>query len=123
MLLIGVDPEVRHISSAFGEAGYVVTAVRDDGEALAEVTRACPDLVVMAESAWDSTGTQLVGYLWELCWTPLIILGQSSDGADGIPYLEMGADAYVTSPVDFGELLARARLLVHLTRKELHNVN
>ena len=100
-----------------------MTAVRDDGEALAEVTRACPDLVVMAESACESTGVQLVGYLWGICSTPLIILGQSSDGADGIPYLEMGADAYVTSPVDFGELLARAHLLVHLTRKELRNAN
>lgn len=122
-MLVGDDPEVRCASSAFGQAGYVVTAARDDGEALAEVTRACPDLVVMAESAWESTGTQLIGYLWELCWTPLIILGQSSDGADGIPYLEMGADAYLTWPVDFGELLARARLLLRLTSKELRSVN
>jgi two-component system torCAD operon response regulator TorR len=123
ILLVGDDPEVRHVSSGFGRAGYVVTAVRDDGEALAEVTRACPDLVVMAESAWESTGVQLVGYLWGICSTPLIILGESCDSADGIPYLEMGADMYVTLPVDVRELVVRARNLVRITKRELENAN
>lgn len=123
LLLVGAGPELSDVQRAFEQAGYGITAVNDDGEALAEVTRECPDLVVMAESAWGCTGLELIGHLWGLCWSPLIILGESSDSADGILYLEMGADMYVTVPFDLEELIVRARNLVRITRRELHHVN
>jgi two-component system OmpR family response regulator len=45
-------------------------------------------------------------------WVPVLILTARSDVRDRIRGLDGGADDYLVKPFDFGELLARLRLLV-----------
>ena len=45
-------------------------------------------------------------------WTPVLMLTARSDVADRIHGLDLGADDYLVKPFDFGELLARLRVLV-----------
>ncbi len=68
----------------------------------------CPNLIVMAERSARNGCRELMGYLWDRCPVPVIMLGASCDGGDAIPYFEMGVDVYMSPPVDTRELLARA---------------
>jgi len=93
-------------------SGFQVTHAIEYQQALAEVCRSCPDLVVIAESTSKLNGDELCVRLRELCQVPIIVLGQDHEGAAGIELLEMGADAYLTSPLNLRELLARIRSLL-----------
>lgn len=116
LLLIGSDPRLRLVSTAFRESGYSVTVVGNDGYAMREImTNGCPHIAIIAESAWESAGRDVVAHSWSHSGTPLIVLGDSPHSVDSVPYLEAGADIYVTKPIDLRELLARARNLLRRT--------
>lgn len=105
----------RELRELFERSGYSVIAVKGSAaEALSQVMRWCPDLIVMGERAANNGCRELMGYLWCQCPVPVMMLGESSDTAHAIPYLEMGVDAYVSQSVDSRELLARARNLLRL---------
>jgi len=81
-------------------------------QALAEISRSLPDLIVMAEERRRLKADELCIRIREVCQAPIIILGQDHEEAAGIEFLEMGADAYLTSPLNTRELLARVRSLL-----------
>ena len=116
VLLIEPDQSLRReLRDVFERSGYSVTAVKGNAaDALSQVMRWCPDLIVMGERAANGGCRELMGYLWCECPVPVIMLGESGDTSDAIPYLEMGVDAYVCRSVNSRELLARARNLLRL---------
>jgi len=83
---------------------------------LAEIGRSSPDLIVMRENSQRLNGDELCIRIRELSDVPIIILGQEQEEAAGIEFLEMGADAYLPSPLSLRELLARVRSLLRRTR-------
>lgn len=66
----------------------------------------------MTEGIPRLNGNDLCARIRELCQVPIIILGRDHEESAGVDLLEMGADAYLTSPLNFRELLARVRSLV-----------
>jgi DNA-binding response OmpR family regulator len=85
-------------------------------QALAEIDRSAPDLVVMRENTRRLNGDELCIRIRELSNVPIIVLGQEQEEAAGVEFLEMGADAYLTSPLSLRELLARVRSLLRRTQ-------
>jgi len=85
-------------------------------QALAEIYRGCPDLVVMFEGCHRLNGDELCVRIRAICQTPIIVLGQDYEEAAGIEFLEMGADAYLASPLNLRELLAWIRSLLRRTK-------
>jgi DNA-binding response OmpR family regulator len=81
-------------------------------QALAELDRNSPDLIVMRENSRRLNGDELCIRIRELSDVPIIILGQEQEEVAGVEFLEMGADAYLASPLNFRELLARVRSLL-----------
>lgn len=116
VLLIDPDEALRlELRQIFERSGYSVTTVKGNAtEALSQVMRWCPDLILMGERAANNGCRELMGYLWCQCPLPVMVLGDSEDETDAIPYLEMGVDAYIPRPVDERELLARAKNLLRL---------
>ena len=97
-------------------SGFRIINAAGSGQALAEIDRSTPDLVLMRENSRRLNGDELCIRIRELSDVPIIVLGQEPEEAAGVEFLEMGADAYLTSPLSLRELLARVRSLLRRTR-------
>jgi len=96
--------------------GFRVTSASGSRQALVEVGSGSPDLVVMRENSRRLNGDELCIRIRELSDVPIIVLGQEKEEAAGVEFLEMGADAYLPSPLDARELRARVRSLLRRTQ-------
>ena len=119
ILLLQPDPGLREeLTFLLQHSGFQVASAGHGQQALAEIQRRQPDLIVMAESSHRLTRDEVCVLIRELCQAPIIILGQDHDEAAGIYFLEMGADAYLSSPLNFRELLARVRSLLRRSKRD-----
>ena len=96
--------------------GFQVTSAIDSRQALVEVGSGSPNLVLMRESSNRLNGDELCIRIRELSDVPIIVIGQCQEEVAGVEFLEMGADAYLPSPLDARELLARVRSLLRRTQ-------
>ena len=108
ILLIHPDLSLRdELTFALQHSGFRVSSSVGGQEALTEIHRRYPDLIIMAEDCHRMNGDELCIRIRETCQSLIIVLGQDYEEAAGMDMLEMGADAYLTSPLNFRELLAR----------------
>lgn len=96
--------------------GFQIMSAAESKQALVELDRNSPDLIVMRENSHRLNGDELCIRIRELSDVPIIILGQEQEEVAGVEFLEMGADVYLTSPLIWRELLARVRSLLRRTR-------
>jgi two-component system OmpR family response regulator len=110
ILVVDEDREARAaLASHLEDNGYRVTAA---GSVLAmqrALERARIDLVLIDLQLGDEGGPRLARSLRSSGDLPFIILARRDDAVDRIVGLEMGADDYLTKPVNGRELLARMR--------------
>ena len=97
-------------------SGFRVVGASGGEEALTEVNGGHLDVIVVAESSHRLNGDELCVRLRQICQAPIIMLGQGSKEVSGIDFIEMGADAYLTSPLSLRELLGRIRSFLRRTR-------
>lgn len=100
-------------------SGFQVDSIIESKQAVAEMARTHPDLILMRENNRRVNGDELCIHIRELSDVPIIVLGHALEQADGVEMLEMGADAYLTSPLNPRELLARIHRLLRRTRRLL----
>lgn len=102
--------------------GFAVTAV-DNGEAALQSIRADPpDIAVLDLKMPRLTGFQVCEALREdplLENLPVIILSASGTRDSKVTGLDLGADDFITKPVDVRELLARVRMILKRSRQGL----
>ena len=103
--------------------GFQIVTTAGSKQALAEVARSSPDLILMRENSHRLNGDELCVRIRELSDVPIIVLGQEEEEAAGVEFLEMGADAYLTSPLSLRELLARVHSLLRRTRSSRETRN
>jgi len=96
-------------------SGFQTVNVAGSMQALAEVNRSSPDLILMRENSRRLNGDELCIRIRELSDAPIIVLGQEQEETAGVEFLEMGADAYLPTPLHYRELLARVRSLLRRT--------
>jgi DNA-binding response OmpR family regulator len=114
ILVIEDDPALRKIlQRLFSSEGYDVDIVPDARAGLEMLRQRAPDAVVLDLLRPGSSGCDLCKKIASLIpGLPLVILSASSDVADKVLLLEMGADDYVTIPFSPRELIARLRALI-----------
>jgi DNA-binding response OmpR family regulator len=98
------------------QSGFRILNAAGSKQALAEIGRSSPDLILMRENSRRLNGDELCIRIREISDVPIIVVGQEQEEAAGVEFLEMGADAYLTSPLSLRELVARIRSLLRRTR-------
>jgi len=124
LILIVDDNEAnRDILARRLEAnGYHLLMANDGEEALAAARARLPDLILLDVMMPKVDGLEVCRQLKadrELPFTPIILVTARSDTRDVVRGLEIGADEYVTKPVDQAALVARVRSTLRI--KELHD--
>lgn len=114
-LILVVDDEprmIRFIRMNLELEGYRVIEANNGIEALDQVRKHLPDLVVMDVMMPKMDGFEALRLLREISTVPVILLTVRSDEEDRIRGLELGADDYITKPFSPRELVSRVNAVL-----------
>jgi DNA-binding response OmpR family regulator len=110
VLIVDDEPNiVLSLEFLMGQQGYETRVARDGEEALVEVERFRPDLVLLDVMLPRRDGFEVCQRLRADGWSDLKILMLTAKGRDVEieKGLALGADGYVTKPFSTAELVAR----------------
>jgi two-component system phosphate regulon response regulator PhoB len=111
ILVVDDEPDLLELVRVnLTQAGYEVETAEHGGEALEQVRRRHPELVVLDLMLPDVSGTEVCRRLRSDPDTegiPIIMLTARADEVDRVVGLELGADDYVTKPFSPRELTLR----------------
>jgi DNA-binding response OmpR family regulator len=110
VLIVDDEPNiVLSLEFLMKQQGYETSVARDGDEALAEVERFRPDLVLLDVMLPRRDGFEVCERLRADGWSQLKILMLTAKGRDVEieKGLALGADGYVTKPFSTAELVAR----------------
>lgn len=100
------------LERTLGADGNVVRAAADGGQALAEIEREAPDLVILDVAMPGLDGLSVCRRLRSKGFaTPILLLTARDAVADRVAGLDAGADDYLVKPFAPDELAARVRAL------------
>ncbi len=115
MLVLVVDddaPVRRMLERTLGAEGNEVRSVADGPQALVEIERRAPDLVILDVSMPGMDGLAVCRRLRSKgVGTPILLLTARDAIADRVAGLDAGADDYLVKPFAPDELAARVRAL------------
>ena len=113
VLVVDADVELaEYLAGQLRESGFDTSIARDGYQALAQIARRRPDLVVLEVDLPLIDGLELTRQLRGDPMTaslPVIMLSYRSLSADRIAGLTVGADDYIVKPFDAAEVVARVR--------------
>lgn len=120
ILLVHPAPKARHqLTFLLQHSGLQVVTAVDADQALAEISRTEPDVIVMAEPLAKSNGDDPCVQIRQRCQTPIIILGQDEHESAGIHFLNSEAETYLPSPLSQRLLLAWVRSLLRRSKTRI----
>ncbi|MEW5959971.1 MAG: response regulator transcription factor [Chloroflexota bacterium] len=111
-------PIVNMLAYNLKRANYEVVIARDGEEALAQVRREQPDLIVLDLMLPRLDGLEVCRILRQAPWAqavPIIMLTARDAEVDRVVGLELGADDYVVKPFSVRELVARVKNVLRRT--------
>ncbi|MNF68583.1 Transcriptional regulatory protein OmpR [compost metagenome] len=116
ILLVDDDQEIRELLETYlSRAGFQVRSVGDGQGFRRAMGEEAADLVILDVMLPDEDGFSLCRWVrahQRLAQVPIIMLTASSDEADRVIGLELGADDYLGKPFSPRELLARIKALL-----------
>ncbi len=123
VLIVDDDPSIRSmLSFVFDDAGFVVVEAADGTEALEQLKASPPALMVLdlMMPGVDGVGVLRARREQRLALgTRILILTAKTDARDAVWCWELGADEYLTKPVDPDRLLREGQILLKRTPGEL----
>jgi two-component system KDP operon response regulator KdpE len=118
-LILIVDDEARmrrFIRMNMELEGYQVVEAENGIQALDQIRKHTPDLVIMDVMMPEMDGFETLGLLREISTVPVILLTVRSDEEDITRGLDLGADDYITKPFSPGELTSRVAAVLRRAR-------
>lgn len=115
------DPQLlRLVTRNLELEGYELRPVSDGQQALDEIERLVPDLVLLDVMMPRLDGFTVCQRVREFSSVPIIILTARGRDQDKIRGLDLGADDYLTKPFSVEELLARVRAVLRRSQLGAH---
>ncbi len=111
--ILVVDDEVeimRALQRSLAAHGYEVFVAKNGEEALEEVARHRPDLILLDLGLPGISGLEVCKKVRESSNLPIIVLSVKDTERDKVLALDLGADDYVSKPFSVNEVLARVRV-------------
>lgn len=121
ILIVDDEPVNRDVLIAFlDESGHELIEAGTGQEALAQVKQHAPDLVLLDVMMPEIDGFEVVRRLRAQVseYLPIILVTARSDLDSRIEGLDVGADEFLTKPVDARELVLRVSNLLRLRARE-----
>ena len=116
ILLVEDEPAILELLAInITQCGYRSLRAQDAAAAMAHISRALPDLILLDWMLPDVSGVDLARRLRAEARTrdiPIIMLTARADERDKVLGLESGADDYITKPFSPRELKARIRAVL-----------
>jgi len=113
MKILVVDDEIeimRALQRSLSAHGYEVFTAGSGEEALEEITRHRPDLVLLDLGLPGISGLEVCRQVRAQSNLPIIVLSVKDAERDKVHALDLGADDYVSKPFSVNEVLARVRV-------------
>jgi DNA-binding response OmpR family regulator len=119
LLLVEDEPSVGGLVRTYLErGGYRVVWVRSGEDALVELGRHAPRLVVLDVGLPGIDGFEVCRRIRAHSSVPVVMLTARDEEPDRVAGLELGADDYVTKPFSPRELAARIRAVLRRSESE-----
>jgi two-component system KDP operon response regulator KdpE len=116
VLVVDDEEQIRQaLQRALRARGYTVSTAADGEEALAEVDRFVPHLIVLDLNLPGIDGFEVCRRVRAWSDVPVLVLSVREDELDKVEALDLGADDYLTKPFGIDEFLARVRALLRRT--------
>ena len=113
LLLVEDEESIGGLVSAYLEqCGYAVTWVRSGEEALMQLERLGPRLVILDIGLPGRDGFEVCEFIRARSQVPILMLTARDEESDRVAGFELGADDYVTKPFSPRELAARVKALL-----------
>lgn len=123
VLIVDDDPSIRSmLGFLFEDDGFVVREAADGVAALELLEHDAPDLLVLDLMMPELDGHGVLRARRDHDLAPdtrIVVLTAKSDAVDAVWCWELGADEYVSKPVDPDELLRDVQLLLKRTPEEI----
>jgi DNA-binding response OmpR family regulator len=113
VLVVEDEPSISQLVRTYLiREGYRVVCVGSGGEALAEVDRSGPRLVVLDIGLPDMDGFEVCRRIRARSAVPIVMLTARDEEPDRVAGFEVGADDYVPKPFSPRELVARVKAIL-----------
>src|SRR5262249_2693920 len=113
VLVVDDEPQIlRVLRASLSARGYEVRTAPGGKEALDEIRKQPPDIVILDLGMPEMNGTEVCQRVREFSELPIVVLSAKGAEKDKIAALDAGADDYVTKPFSLDELLARMRAVL-----------
>ncbi|MFC1674828.1 response regulator [Candidatus Omnitrophota bacterium] len=123
ILVVDDEPDIRDIiKTALSEEGYEVIEAKDGEEALKAIHDKDPDLVLLDYRIPKIDGREVCRRIKKdilMSHLPIIMVTGSGEVDDKVGGIDAGADDYIVKPFDPKELLARVRMTLRHTERDL----
>jgi two-component system KDP operon response regulator KdpE len=110
ILVVDDEPAIRRLlRTSLGGQGFGVVEAGSGAEALRQIEREKPDLLILDLGLPDLSGIEIIRSVRMHSSLPIIVLSVRDDERGKVEALDLGADDYVTKPFGTEELVARIR--------------
>lgn len=110
VLVVDDEPQIRRVlRTTLASYGYTVVEAKDGPEALQQMRKERPDLVLLDGNLPGPSGLEICREMRSSSDVPIIMLTVRNSERDKVQALDAGADDYVVKPFGVEELMARIR--------------
>ena len=113
VLLIEDDTEFSGLTKTWlTNAGYDVLTAEDGVEGMRRLFSSRPNLVLLDANIPKMDGWEVCRRIRDMSDIPVLMVTVNNQKADRLRGFDLGADDYITKPVDFHELIARMQAVL-----------